>query len=258
MSYHEEFASLNEFLNTVQKREQNRVFKNKYSSRDGSKSFTGTESLEEADKLLTYGWDEGFRRVLELEKFAGIRGFDGTVPRVRPANAVAGFVPNIPNAIRNLPDSMINLKREPRKVKVQVINLINSVHCGVSSDDLMREMLKLYRYIYDTELNGVRTEVRIFSGAKSQGQNFTFSIKIKDPKDILNKKKMCYLMANPSFFRRHCFQWIERIPVPVPEGMCNGYGTPPKAEDFKGLKNPLDFHMLSNFSQEALANYLNK
>lgn len=259
-AFFEEFDSLTSFMRTVDSRERNKEFADKEQSRTGGEEFTGTKSMEEADKLMAYGWDEGFKKVLEAEAFQGIRGNDGYVNLVRPTSEPVGFIPNIPNAIRNLPNSMINLHKEPRKVKVKRLYIYNNVNCGVGTSEMITAMVKLYRYVFDTELNGIRTEINIMSGFYRDDKLYGFSIKIKDAKEVMNKKKLCYLLAHPSFFRRHGFQWLERCPVPVPSGMSSGYGRSPERREWieAGVPKAIGFWELNRWSNEELAKELDE
>ena len=54
----EQFNSITEMLDILNNRPNNEAMENEYASKENSKSFTGSESYEEACKLCKYGYKE--------------------------------------------------------------------------------------------------------------------------------------------------------------------------------------------------------
>lgn len=62
--YHD-FPNISSLVTYITTTENNEVFANTNASKKNGKSFTGTESLDEALKLIKFGWEAG---TLELNK----------------------------------------------------------------------------------------------------------------------------------------------------------------------------------------------
>lgn len=202
----------------------NEVFANPYerASDSGSESFTGTPDYETADKLMNYG-DSG-----SLEKIQAVRvrnnAGNGTEIRRRQVNSVVGYAPNVPNYLRGVPVSMIGQNRvrvQSSKVVSVVYNF--TVYSGVSQDSITKESAKLLSVITSMERAGYRAGLSVMFSATKGAERYNIIIKVKDPGQYMDVRKLAYIFVNPSFLRRHCFR-AEETEQELREPWNYGYG----------------------------------
>ena len=202
----------------------NEVFANPYerASDRGSESFTGTPDYETADKLMNYG-DSG-----SLEKIQAVRvrnnAGNGTEIRRRQVNSVVGYTPNVPNYLRGIPVSMIGQIRQ-RFQSSKVVSVVYNftVNSGVSQDSITKESAKLLSVITSMERAGYRAGLSVMFSATKGAERYNIIIKVKDPGQYMDVRKLAYIFVNPSFLRRHCFR-AEETEKELTENWNNGYG----------------------------------
>lgn len=202
----------------------NKVFANPYerASDRGSESFTGTPDYETADKLMNYG-DSGSLEKMQAVKVRKNAG-QGTEIRRRQVNSVVGYAPNVPNYLRGVPVSMIGQNR----VRVQSSKVVSVVYnftvdSGVSQDSIMKESAKLLSVITSMERAGYRAGLSVMFSATKGAERYNIIIKVKDPGQYMDVRKLAYIFVNPSFLRRHCFR-AEETERELTENWNNGYG----------------------------------
>lgn len=203
---------------------------NENSSTSNGYDFTKTKNYEEAENLLTYGYTE----VLEDVK-KGIKAQEKLNPkyfnnanRFYYENQVAGCIPNVPNAIRNLPQSMILPNKKTQKTKSMHIIYAMGGHCGNSSEEWLKAGTTLLTVIKILELQNISIKLScgLFTG-ESRGSNNEYtcaSVLIKDFQDPLDLQKICFPIAHPSMFRRFGFKWLETNPDITDSNWSWGYG----------------------------------
>ena len=116
----EEFRSITDLLSVLSNRPNNHVMRNERSSSDkGNSSWYGTSSMSEAIKIMGKGYKDAIVQMKEkLEESIKINSKDySDVNHPIPHSAVVGYIPNVPNAIRGIPQSMISVDRKPMKRK---------------------------------------------------------------------------------------------------------------------------------------------
>lgn len=174
--------------------------------------FSGTQDIEEANKLLL----EGDPQTVDL-----ITSETKTRPRQEARTNIrtsyAGFVPNIPACLSGRPDNMFTIQRQ--RVATSSSKVVNMVYfVGASwhtdKDKLADAGARLLRVIKTAERNGYRcnlyvgrvSDIEINNNAKKR-LLASFAVKIKDSGKPLNISNIAYPLASPSFFRRHAFWW---------------------------------------------------
>lgn len=205
----------------------NKVFEARnLSSISGDKSFTGTESYEEAMGLFNNGWSEKVEEIKkDIVEFDRATERDVSYQKSRPANSVVGFAPHVPNAIMGLPNSMIYTERTPMKAKVVRIIYNMCVNCGWSERDIMKAGLAVLKVAYSMEKKGYR--VRIDANpffAQSSKEYTCVTVCIKDWRQPIDIKKIAFPLAHPSMFRRLGFRWLETVPELTDTSYVSGYG----------------------------------
>lgn len=218
----ENFTSINKLLDVINSRKINAVFSERSSqaSEDESYSFTKTNSYKEATELLLKGYDE----VLDEIKRGVNFNYEKKIG-MRPKNDINGFIPNVPNSLLNLPQSMINIQRIPKKVPV--INIIYAVNanCGVESDDYMRAGIKILNIINTIESNGIRVNLKNAFFCASKEDEIVFStVNIKRDLEPLSLLKICFPLVHPSMLRRIGFKYLETQPDIKRSNWTYGYG----------------------------------
>lgn len=137
--YREDFGSIYSLLNTINNRENNSFMRNKDSSQEhGNEEWSGTSSYEEAQSLLIHGYEDPIKSIksnLAKNKKLTSKIYN-SIPKPIVQNRVVGFVPNVPNALKGLPESMITLEKLHKKRKTISIIYATGGSCGVESDVL--------------------------------------------------------------------------------------------------------------------------
>lgn len=217
----ENFNSIQEMLKVLNERENNKVMRDEFSSKKkDSPDWYGTKSYEEAENLITNGYTE----ILDEIK-AGIK-FDATEnSKIVPENNVFGYIPNVPNAMMNLPKSMIYAKRIPRK-----INTIDLVYCpcsnGVTDPKIyVKNGIKVLNVINSLEKNNIRIRLKVaMKCSESDYQYCLATITLKNYTEKLNLQKICFPVAHPSMQRRFGFKWMETSSEITDVNWADGYG----------------------------------
>lgn len=188
----------------------------------GSESFTGTRDYETADKLMNYG-DSGSLEKMQAVKVRKNAG-QGTEIRRRQVNSVVGYAPNVPNYLRGVPVSMIGQTRQ-RFQSSKVVSVVYNftVYSGVSQDSITKESAKLLSVITSMERAGYRAGLSVMFSATKGAERYNIIIKVKDPGQYMDVRKLAYIFVNPSFLRRHCFR-AEETEKELTEEWNKGYG----------------------------------
>lgn len=217
----ENFNSIQEMLKVLNERKNNNVMRDKYSSQDKDRSdWHGTKSYEEAEELITNGYTE----ILDEIK-AGIKFDTSENSKIVPENNVFGYIPNVPNAMMNLPKSMIYAKRIPRK-----ITAIDLVYCPCANaytdpKEYVKNGIKVLNVINSLEKNNIRIRLKVaMKCSESDFQYCLATITLKNYTEKLNLQKICFPIAHPSMQRRFGFKWLETSSEITDVDWADGYG----------------------------------
>lgn len=193
--YREDFGSIYSLLNTINNRENNSFMRNEDSSQErGNEEWSGTSSYEEAQSLLIHGYEDPIKDIKSnLAKNKKLTSkIYSSIPKPIVQNRVVGFVPNVPNALKGLPESMITLEKLHKKRKTISIIYATGGSCGVESDVLASAGAALVSAINLIELSGVQTELSIgFMPTKETKQIIFPTVKIKSYGERFNLHKIC-------------------------------------------------------------------
>lgn len=218
----ERFETVQDFLKKINSRENNDIMRRKKSSKDNGRNFTGTKSYEEAEKLLINGWDEPLSKIKKSIETVDAYSKGN---KQRPRNAVVGYIPNVPNALLNLPESMITIKRIPQKVRAITIYYASTANCMTETREFIDAGVKILSAINHLESSGIRVSLYALCFCAESGDDYAFCpVKIKDYRDKLDLKKICFPMVNASWLRRFGFKWIETCRGIKDDNWSCGYG----------------------------------
>lgn len=222
----DEFRNIIHLLNELETRPTNDVFSRTTLSsqkvESDSNPWSGTHTYEEAKELIKFGYDE----ILDQLK-SGLTVPVKTEKNVRrPKNDVVGFLPNIPNAIQGLPQSMINVKAVPQKTKVVNIIYAPVSNCSTNPKEFIAAGIKMVNVINTLELNGIRTNLKIaLMLAYVDDEVVAVLVNVKRDSEHLNLKKICFPIAHPAMLRRFGFRWLETTPKIRSKFWTGGYGS---------------------------------
>lgn len=188
----------------------------------GLADFAGTNSFDEADRLLK----SGDNKSLELLKKYGFQPAAKNYnfgQRRKIAPAVVGFAPIVPNAIAGVPVAMQAITTQKVKTKVVNVVLCVSYGCSVKKERYAAFAAKVLNGCLTLEKRGIRVNLYALSACKRDGQKVAVLIKIKDSKQAIDPLSISYPVINSSFLRRHIFRFIETEPG-IDKDFAGNYG----------------------------------
>ena len=227
----ERFPTIDKLIQANKNRKPNKVFSPyPLNSNDTSKSFSGTASYQEAEDLLVHSWDKPLDRLKGGEK-AFVKS--NTVAQKRKSTTgVVGYMPNVPNAVMGLPNSMINTESIKQKVKAVTIVYSPCVSYQWSTNEIIDSGIAVMNIINLLERNGIRVQLTIEFMASHTGranpsnQLSVAWLDVKGWRDPLDLKKIAFPVVHSSMLRRIGFRWLETNPNITNPNYIGGYGTP--------------------------------
>ena len=233
------YNSIQEFSASLN-RETNKVFKNAElrSNIPDENGFKGTPDFETADHHLKYGDSENLSRIQSVRVQGSNKS--GTEIRMRQCNGVVGNVPNVANYLKGVPNCMIRKDRQ-KFSNSKVINIAyNCTTDGkVKGQTVAEESAKLLSIVSAAEKQGYRVGISVLVGtavrAGRDKERVILSVKVKDPGQYLDIRKLAYILVNPSFLRRHYFRLAETDPDLTQNCWNIGYGFVLDDSDMKNV-----------------------
>lgn len=225
----ENFKSVYEFEKALAERPVNKAFKefgkNPTSHKTTDSEWFQTGSYSEADDLLTRGWNAKVDEVKKsCEKFASTIA----VKHRKLFVDYVGVMPCVPSAIKGYPKAMINVTKKTNLEKQRTKHIIfdNTANGGTSGEQLLKAGLTVLQLAMILDKSNVKTKIDMLPiTTYDNGRFFGCSVTIKDYRQPFNYLKMAYPIANPSFFRRHGFRWLETLENnEMSSSFVSGYG----------------------------------
>ena len=248
-------------LYVLDHRKNNFVMRGRYESADNDFDFTGTYSYEEAKKLYREGYTEILEEVKNKVKKIVVKYTLDNSSKSNVVNEEVGFIPNVPNALMNLPASMIHRKPCQRKIRTIKIMYFPIGCCCVNKNTFKKAGITLLAAIQIIELNKIGIKLEIGCKASS-GSNEVIAcvVNVKNFHERLNIQKLCFPLAHPSMFRRFGFKFNETFPALTDIDFSDGYGRSLSINQlrkyFKFDKNTIILTAL--FIEDNLDNNVNK
>ena len=252
----EQFNSITEMLDILNNRPNNEAMENEYASKENSKSFTGSESYEEACKLCKYGYKEILPN-LKKEMNKAEKSLNKLFihqQQFKYFNNQVGFIPNVPNLLAGKPDCMINIEKIAKKQKVMnivylmVANCMTDINLWVKAGPIT---LMAIRFI---EKSGIRVRLwSCFFYAVEDDDYDVATVKIKDYNETFDLQRLSFPIAHPSMFRRLGFKQLETVPNLENEDFSNGYGrSKTSVNDYPKLKELLNIQNCKIISAQQI------
>ncbi len=248
---YEEFRSFDQLIQTLASRPNNQYMRNDHSSQKDDFQWTGTRSYKAACEMLSTGYLDVIKKLQKNVAQANKLNakFFSEIDRPRPYVGVQGYIPCVPNAIRNLPQSMINVDRKPMKRKT--LHILYSISGSASREAnwFVQCGTALLSAIDIIEHAGIQTKIDLnFFSSASDGQYPFPTICIKNYGERYSVQKISFPLAHPSMFRRIGFKWLETSPA-VDNHYC-GYGSPPrwqKMEEVLHIEDPATYFISTDW-----------
>ncbi len=230
------FDYIQEFKKYLDNTKPNKIFYDKrfQCSLDNDFSFRGTYSFEEAQKLMENGWEEGAKNI--TGKFNNAILKHKKIQNVKKnIYDIQGYQACVPRYLQDIPTSMINKKNYKKQVKI--LNVYKSIcyNHKWEKDDIIKESVKALLIVDKLESAGYRCNLYTIFGSKKNNEEVICVVKIKDSKEKINIFKCAYLLAHPSFLRRHMFRFIELFPHITGRNFIWSYGVPILKNDLKNI-----------------------
>lgn len=230
----ETYSSVNSFASDLIRRPyrfRDYDMKHPDSDYEGGYKSSNISSYEEMLELLKNGYTPLVNRLRRVTKEYAIKA-----PKVRFANGVAGFAPVVPNALKNLPNSMVS-SAISNTGKVLDVYYSNSMTYGYGAEDFLNAGEHLIRSLIDLEKQGYRFNLYACSffvlnhgyvdgqGARESHHNDEIDIlavKIKSSDKPLDLKRMSFPLSHPGWFRVASWDWQGQSPITRHFGKCRG------------------------------------
>lgn len=179
--------------------------------------WTKTKSFEEALKLFEYGWYEDFDKFL-VQKRQIDKYFPYVAKKKIYHNYVCGSVPNVVNAINNLPLSMRKIYDDNNPQNIITINYNCSYPWFTTQNQIFNNGLLTLSLIDFFDSLGYRVDLRFYEISKTGNQILYIDIILKSSGEKINLQKFYFAFCNPSFLRRLIFRVIETT-----QGLSSGW-----------------------------------
>lgn len=246
--YKEEFSSIFELINTLKERPNNKFMRDEHSSQTtGNSSWSGTNTYEEAESLLIYGYNDPVKNIKSnlIKNKKLVSKMYNLIPKPIATNQVVGFVPNMPNALMGLPKSMISVEKINRNKKTISIIYATGGAVGIEPKTLESAGTALVSAINLIELAGIQTRLSIGFIPSVKGRQIIFpTVNIKNFNERFSLQKICFPMVHPSMFRRIGFKYLETCPSMEEDFSC-GYGRPASLEQIKTCLKEKNTYIIS-------------
>lgn len=245
---HEYFSSIHQMLQVFDGRNNNHVMRDEHSStRRGDSSWAGTESYEEAVKLLTCGYTDILDQLrLGISKaMKSLKDIDFSKSYM--IEDVQGAAPIVPNYLQGLPKAMCYRQPIPKKIKTINIIYCPCANCGSEPKEFIEAGVAILSAIRAIEKSNISIKLDcMFSDATSGREAVIGIVRVKNYRDRLDLQKLCFPIAHPSMLRRIGFKYIETAPDMTESGFNCGYGRTPDLEQLEEfMKLPEDTVLLN-------------
>lgn len=200
---------------------------------DDYTEWTKTKSFEEALKLFEYGWYEDFDKFLAQKKQID-KHFPYIAKKKTYHNYVCGSVPNIVNAINNIPLSMRKIYEDNNQQNIITINYNSGYPWHTTQKQIFNNGLLTLALIDFFDSLGYRVDLRFYQIAKMGNQILYIDTILKSSGEKINLQKLYYAFCNPSFLRRLVFRVTETTQG-LTSGWIVGYGNCMLTDEIKKI-----------------------
>lgn len=226
--YFEHFKTLENLIDTMDKRPLNAAFQQKKSElssqRDetkNSRKWYETNTYSDAMEVLRVGYKDPLEQMKKAILKLG-RSEKRTRPRIH--ESVVGFAPNVPAGLMNLPESMFNREYQSKKSKTLHLTYSFCVLGDVSPNTIIKGGVNFISLVNSLEKQGYRIKIDIAFVTVTNKTAAGFTVNLKEYGQRLNLLKLAFPLVHPSMLRRFAFRWLETVPNLTDTSFIGGYG----------------------------------
>lgn len=225
----ENFRTLEQLIDTMETRELNPAFKSLGNGRIASQSdeskdrspWSGSATYTEAMETLR----NGYKDPLDKMKKAILKvGELDNHKRPRLENDFVGFIPHVPNTVMNLPQTMLNRQRQPKKAKTMHLTYGFCALADVTPAQLIKGGINFISLVNSLEKQGYRVKIDVLFSTVTSKTATVFTCNVKEYGQNLNLLKLAFPLVHPSMLRRIAFKWLETVPNLTDKDFIHGYG----------------------------------
>ena len=205
-----EFDSIDDLVSYILNHDINTEIFYELSSNTGSIEFTKTNSFEEAVRLLEYGWNEEFEKIVHLKDDVDRKLLELGENSLLRTKDYVGFSPSIPDYLHGNPQ---NMHRVILKNNYEIINVyVSLAYSSTTSVSRVYNRGAIIMSIIDVlEKNGYGVNLNVFEICKELSYSkskelFLAKIKLKDEFDNLSMSRVYFPFCHPSMLRRIMFR----------------------------------------------------
>lgn len=220
----ENFTSLENMIDTFN-RPQNEAFQGQdlSSQKHDIRKWSGTETYSEAEDVLKVGYKEP----LDKMKKAILKiGEKENRQRPRTKNDMIGFVPNVPNHLMGLPQTMINRERQAPKQKTIHLTYSFCAMAKTKTAEMIKGGINFISLVNSLEKQGYRVKIDAIFTTVSGQTTAAMIVNLKEYGQQTNLLKLAFPLVHPAMLRRFAFKWLETTPELKDKSFVYGYGTP--------------------------------
>ena len=227
--HRESFPSIANLISTIDNRKNCDIMKKEHQSQTKESKGGGwynTRSYEEACEFAKFGWPDVLGDLKKALR-ASIKSSAKyqVVQKTMPSSNIVGYVPHVPNAIQNLPNSMINTERFPQKRKTLHVVYCNGGNCCEDPEFYLKAGTAMINALNIIERSGVQVKIDLCFKPSSYGDEYVCpTVTLKDYGQRFDLLKLCFPLANSSMQRRLGFKWLETCSTIKNSGWASGYG----------------------------------
>lgn len=234
--YRENFPSIANLIATIDNRKNNEVMRDEHSSQKTESPGGGwynTENYKAACDFAKFGWSD----VLDDLKKALRASIKSSAKyqvahKSMPSTHLVGYAPHVPNALQNLPNSMITTNIVHQKRKTIHIVYCNGGNCNEDPEFYLNAGTAMINALNIIERSGVQVRIDLCFLPAKEGDEYTFpTVTLKDYGQRFDLLKLCFPLANSSMERRLGFKWLETCPFLKNRAWNFGYGSTVKDHD---------------------------
>lgn len=212
---------------------------------EDSTEWTKTRSFDEALNLFECGWYQDFDKFLTHKKQID-KYFPYVAKKKSYHNYVCGSVPNVVNAINNLPLSMRKIYDDNHQQNIVTIYYNSGYPWTTTQNQIFNNGLLTLSLIDFFDSLGYRVDLKFYEITKTGNQIMYIDTILKAAGERINLQKVYFAFCNPSFLRRLMFRVTETTQG-LDKEWIYGYGKCMQTEEIKNIFGINDNNIFINW-----------
>lgn len=247
--FEQKFKSRQDLISYLKNAKTSLVFKfrqiGSYMISESSTEWTKTRSFDEALNLFECGWYQDFDKFLTQKKQID-KYFPYVAKKKSYHNYVCGSVPNVVNAINNLPLSMRKIYDDNHQQNIITIYYNSGYPWVTTQNQIFNNGLLTLSLIDFFDSLGYRVDLKFCVLLKTGNQLLHIDTVLKSAGEKINLQKVYFAFCNPSFARRLMLRVIETTQGLDTQWTC-GYGECIQTDEIKKILGINDNNIFINW-----------